>query len=157
MSTIYVKPYRNNNISSTAYGKWFMQVHLNPPLTVEDVANHISLDSKVERTKVAEVTRAVVKQIEELLCNGHAISIPHLGVLKLGVTSVGAPSATEFSANRHIKDLYVLLRPDAEIKEALGKMKFEKFIYEDALKKQEERLAAKEEAGGDDDNGQEGG
>ncbi len=135
MGILRVKPYLNNNQYNSAYGKWFMMPHPNPTLDVEDLAYHISMDSGVERSKVAEITRAIVKQIDELLCNGHAIRIPHLGLLKLGVKSGGAETASGFKAGVNIKDIHLNLHPDKEIKAEIDNMRFEKFYYEDATAK----------------------
>jgi len=151
MGTIRVKPVQNNNPYTSAYGKWFMQVLLNVALSVEDLAYHISLDSGVERSKVAEIARAIVKQIDELLCNGHAIRIPHLGLLKLSVKSKGAKTVSEFHAGKDIENLHLILKPDKEIKAELKKIKFEKFYYEDALAKQ--NATQEEENEGDGENG----
>lgn len=142
MGTIRVKPVQNNNSYSNAYGKWYMTPHLNATLSVEDLGYHISLDSGVERSKVAEITRAIVKQIDELLCNGHAIRIPHLGLLKLGVKSKGADTVTDFHAGKEIENLHLILKPDKEIKAELKNLKFEKFYYEDALAKKEAQETA---------------
>ena len=144
MGTMRVKPVQNNNAYSSAYGKWYMQAFYDVTLNVEDLAYHISLDSSVERSKVAEITRAIVKQIDELLCNGHSICIPHLGLMKLGVRSKGELTVTEFNAGKDIKNLRLILVPDKEIKAELKNMKYEKFYYEDALAKKEAREAAKE-------------
>ena len=146
MGTIQLKPYKDNNPVSKSYGKWFVGVDHNKPLTVEELCKHIELDSKIERTKVVAVTSAIVKQMEEHLANGHPIVIPYLGTLKLSVESAGAASATAFNAAHHIKRAKVLLVPDTEIKAELRNLKFEKFYYEDALQKKQARDAAREAA-----------
>ena len=98
-----VTPYQNKNDKMTkAYGKWFMRAKPYGVLSMEDLSNHISMDSKVERTMVSQIAKAVVKQMRELLMNGHPIRIPHLGLLKVQVSTEG------------------------EIKEEMRKMKFEK-------------------------------
>lgn len=130
MGKIRVKPYKNNNEKSSAYGKWFMRVHLNTPFDVNDLADHIQSDSKVERTEVATTNSAVNKQIAELLCNGHPIRIPHLGMLKLGVSSKGTETVSEFNAGTDIKDIHIVLVLDPEIKKELKSLKFEKFYYD---------------------------
>jgi len=139
MGILRVKPVKNNNKYNAGYGKYYMIPHPNPTIDVEDLAYHISLDSGVERSKVAEITRAIVKQIDELLCNGHAIRIPHLGLLKLGVKSKGSETASGFKAGVEIQDIHMILLPNKEIKEELDKMRFEKFYYEDALAKKEKQ------------------
>ena len=130
MGNLRVTPYQNNNSHSDAYGKWYMRAFYNQTLDVTELADHIARDSKVERSKVATITQAVMKQIGELLCNGHPIRVPHLGMLKLGVTSEGADSIQEFNARTAIKDLYIKLVPDTEIKKALRDMKFTKILID---------------------------
>ncbi len=130
MAIIRVKPYQNKNEKSLAFGKWFMHTHLNTPLDINDLANHMASDSKIERTLVATINNAITKQIAELLCNGHPIRIKHLGLLKLGVNSKGSETVSEFNAGTDIKNVHIVLRPDAEIKEELRKIKFEKFYYD---------------------------
>lgn len=128
MGFIRVVPYQNTNISSSAYGKWYMRAFYDLTYDVTELAKHISQDSKVEREKVAAITRAVIKQMSEFLLNGHPIRVPHLGILKLGVSSKGAATVQEYNARTDIKDLYVMLVPDQEIKKALREMKFVKYI-----------------------------
>ena len=107
-----------------------MRVHLNTPFDVNDLSDHIQSDSKVERTDVATTNSAVNKQIAELLCNGHPIRIPHLGMLKLGVSSKGTETVSEFNAGTDIKDIHIVLVLDPEIKKELQSLKFEKFYYD---------------------------
>lgn len=128
MGSIRVVPTQNNNSYSSVYGQWFFRVFHNQPFDVVELAKHISNDSKVERAKVVSITQAVLKQIAELLCNGHPIRIPHLGMLKLGVSSKGADSIQEYNARTDIKDLHIVMVPDKEIKKALSEMKFIKYF-----------------------------
>lgn len=134
MGSLRVEPKQNHNEHSTAYGKWYFKAYYNQTLDVTELAAHIAKDSKVERSKVSMITNAIVKQMGELLCNGHPIRVPHLGILKLGVSSEGTDTVTEFNARTAIKDLHVMLVPDKEIKKALREMKFTKFIPKDSIR-----------------------
>ena len=126
MGRMKVTPYQNTNDKSSAFGKWFMRAKHYGTLTVEDLSNHIAWDSKVERTTVTQITKAVVKQMKELLMNGHPIRVPHLGLLKVQVSSEGAEKEEDYNASKHIKNAHLILIPTVEIKEELRKMKFEK-------------------------------
>ena len=127
MGKMRVTPYQNKNDKMVkAYGKWFMRAKPYGALSVEDLSNHIAMDSKVERTLVGEITKAVVKQMKELLMNGHPIRVPHLGLLKVQVSTEGAETKEEFNAGKHVKNAHLILVPTVEIKEEMRKMKFEK-------------------------------
>ena len=122
-----VTPYQNKNDKMTkAYGKWFMRAKPYGVLSMEDLSNHISMDSKVERTMVSQIAKAVVKQMRELLMNGHPIRIPHLGLLKVQVSTEGTEVREAFNAGKHVKNAHLILVPTTEIKEEMRKMKFEK-------------------------------
>ncbi|MCH5309197.1 MAG: hypothetical protein J1E58_04980 [Prevotella sp.] len=130
MGRLRVTPWQNNNDFTTGFGKWYMKAFYDKTFDVTELSEHISKDSGVERTLVAAIMQAVMKQVGELLCNGHPIRVPHLGILKLGVKSAGAPTLEEFNARTHIKNLYILLVPDMEIKQAIREMKFVKYVPE---------------------------
>ena len=122
-----VTPFLNKNSKmAKAYGKWFMRAKPYGALDMEDLSNHIAMDSKVERTMVSQITKAVVKQMKELLMNGHPIRIPHLGLLKVQVSTEGAVTKEAFNAGKHVKNAHLILVPTTEIKEEMRKMKFEK-------------------------------
>lgn len=130
MGTMRACPYQNNNAFSKAYSKWFFRPFYEVPLNVDDLAEHIAKDSKLERSKVSTITSAIMKQMGELLCNGHPIRVPHLGLMKLGATSKGVETLKEYNAGTEITDLYVLLTPNKEIKNAIRGIKFMKYIKE---------------------------
>lgn len=128
MAIIRVKPYQNKNSKSLAFGKWFMRTYLNQPHDINEIAFHMASDSAIERTMVANINKAITKQIVELLCSGHPIQIPHFGTLKLGVNSKGTATVSEYNAGTDIKNVHLVLVPEKEIKEELTKIKFTKIV-----------------------------
>lgn len=127
---IDVVPYQNNNRKSDYFGYWYFRVKLLPTIVSDELANHIASDSKIERAKVLAINDAVTKQARELLCNGHAIHIPHLGTLKLGVSSSGTETSEEYKAGSCIKNVHLVLVLDQEIKETLKRVKYRKVLIE---------------------------
>lgn len=93
-------------------------------ISVEDLADHISADSRVERSKVAVITDSLIKQIREMVLNGHKIVVPHLGSFKPKIKSQLAINpesvdATSFSAK-------VRFTPSVELKRDLQAARIEK-------------------------------
>lgn len=93
-------------------------------ISVEDLADHISADSRVERSKVAVITDSLIKQIREMVLNGHKIVVPHLGSFKPKIKSGLAVNpesvdATSFSAK-------VRFTPSVELKRDLQASRIEK-------------------------------
>lgn len=93
-------------------------------INVEDLADHISADSRVERSKVAVITDSLIKQIREMVLNGHKIVVPHLGSFKPKIKSKLAINpesvdAASFSAK-------VRFSPSVELKRDLQAARIEK-------------------------------
>lgn len=93
-------------------------------ISVEDLADHISADSRVERSKVAVITDSLIKQIREMVLNGHKIIVPHLGSFKPKIKSQLAINpesvdAASFSAK-------VRFSPSVELKRDLQASRIEK-------------------------------
>lgn len=93
-------------------------------ISVEDLADHISADSRVERSKVAVITDSLIKQIREMVLNGHKIEVPHLGSFKPKIKSQLAANpesvdAASFSAK-------VRFSPSVELKRDLQASRIEK-------------------------------
>lgn len=93
-------------------------------ISVEDLADHISADSRVERSKVAVITDSLIKQIREMVLNGHKIVVPHLGSFKPKIKSQLAINpesvdAASFSAK-------VRFSPSVELKRDLQAARIEK-------------------------------
>lgn len=129
MGMIDVVPYRNNNEKSDQFHFWYFRAKLFPTIQNDELLNHIASDSKIERSKVPLVNSAILKQIVELLCNGHQLTIPHIGTLRLSVSSKGTESAEDYNAGQCITKVRLVLNPCKEIKNELKKMKFKKVYY----------------------------
>lgn len=93
-------------------------------IDVKDLAEHISADSRVERSKVSVITDSLIKQVQEMVLNGHSIRIPHLGILKPGLKSKAYASVREVTgAEMSVKLMFI---PSVEIKNDLKSIRVKK-------------------------------
>lgn len=93
-------------------------------IDVKELAEHIAADSRVERSKVSVITDSLIKQVQEMVLNGHSIRIPHLGILKPGLKSkvydkMKAVTGAEMSAK-------LMFIPSTEIKNDLKSIRIKK-------------------------------
>lgn len=93
-------------------------------INVNDLADHIAADSRIERSKIAVITDSLIKQITEMVLNGHAISVPHLGTFSPKIKSKLAPSSAEIDATSFVAK--VNFRPSVELKRDLQSTRIEK-------------------------------
>ena len=93
-------------------------------IDVQDLADHISADSRIERSKVAVITDSLIKQIKEMVLNGHKIEVPHLGTFKPKIKSALAP--TEEMIDSAAFSAKVRFTPSVELKRDLQSSRIEK-------------------------------
>lgn len=141
MSKIYIKVYQNKNKRSSSYGKYFGRVKHLSTIESATLCKHTAMDSGIEESQVAVVYDAQLKQMKELLCNGHPIKVEGLGTFKLGVTSEGwseedvkqrdpkfDPAKDDIRKHlsaKQVKRVHLLFTPCEAIKEQLRGVKFE--------------------------------
>ena len=141
MGKIIIKLYQNNNEKSDVYKQFFGRVHHATTIDKYTLGEYVAADSQVEASDVVAVYEAQFKQIQQMVCNGHAIQVEGLGVFKLSVSSEGVSpeevqrrnpkydpqkdDIRDFLNARQVKKARLLFIPSKEIKEALRSVKFE--------------------------------
>jgi len=141
MGKIIIKLYQNNNEKSDIYKQFFGRVRHATTIDKQTLAEHAAADSQIEASDIATVYEAQFKQIQQMVCYGHAIQVDGLGVFKLSISSEGiSPEEVQrrhpeydpekddirdFLNARQVKNARLLFIPSKEIKEALRSIKFE--------------------------------
>lgn len=104
-------------------------------ISMSDLATHIALDSQVERARVQVIIDSLLKQIQEMVMNGHPIDIPHLGRFKPALRSKQAINELYFDINQ--TSVRVVFQPCRELKDDLKTVKLSK-VGDEALVSQDE-------------------
>ncbi len=141
MAKVTVKVYQILNTKSAAYGKYFGRVRQNSVIEVNTLCKHAAMDSGIEEGEIAMVSDAVLKQLKELLLNGHPIKVTGLGTFKLGISSEGVsavdvkrrhpefdPSKDDirkYLSTKQVKKAFIHFTPCDAIKDALRAVKVE--------------------------------
>ena len=84
----------------------------------EDLINTIASTSYVPRAFVSASLYGIVDSIENLLLNGHSISLPNLGILSLSCESTVAKTPADAGLSQ-FKKLNINFRPSVELREKL--------------------------------------
>ena len=141
MAKVTIEVYQILNTKSPAYGKYFGRVRQNSTIEPATLCKHAAMDSGIEEGEVAMVSDAVLKQVKELLINGHPIKVTGLGTFKLGISSEGVSSADvkkrhpeydpskddirKYLSAKQVKKAYILFTPCEAIKAQLRAVKVE--------------------------------
>ena len=93
-------------------------------IDAEDLVNSIASTSYVPKAFVSASLYGIVDSIENLLLNGHSISLPNLGILSLSCESSVAKTPADAGLSQ-FKKLNINFRPATELREKLNTVDLE--------------------------------
>ena len=93
-------------------------------IDAEELINTIASTSYVPRAFVSASLYGIVDSIENLLLNGHSISLPNLGILSLSCESNVAKTPADAGLSQ-FKKLNINFRPATELREKLNTVDLE--------------------------------
>jgi len=141
MGKITIELYQNNNKKSDYYKNFYGRPRKASPIDATTLGLHAAKDSNIEASEIANIFDAEFKQIQEFVCNGHAIKLEGWGTFKLAVSSKGVSEADikarypdfdpekediqKYLSAKQVKKVRLVFIPCQEIKEALRSVKFE--------------------------------
>ena len=100
MATLIIKKYRNNNMTSQNFGKWYGRLVPQKTLSTDELCNHIAKHGTVYTSDVVKgVVEKFVNCFEELLLEGYKLKLDGLGTFYISINTAPATSAEEFTAN----------------------------------------------------------
>jgi len=146
MAKILYEVKKNQNTSSSAYGKWFAQIKTLETLNTRKLAQHISEHGSIY---TPDVVYGVLEKFRscliEMLLESKKVKIEGLGTFycTLENTKGGAAKKEDFNVNKHLKALHIRFLPEQEAEQNISSREFLKkaeFInIENWLKGQEDQ------------------
>jgi predicted histone-like DNA-binding protein len=91
-----------------------------------ELIEHAASDSGLSDSMVAGAFYAIVKQVKELMLNGHSIELGTLGTLRFSMSCKAAKTAEDVSA-ANVKTRRILIAPSKTLKQALANVTFTGF------------------------------
>ena len=82
------------------------------------LVKHVSADSGMSEAACEGAIRSIMKQVEEMVLNGHTIYIKQLGTLKMGI-SAKAPLTSDDAGAKQIHRRRLLYYPSPIIKDEI--------------------------------------
>jgi len=107
---IHYKKYKNINMKSSCYGKWYGRA-VHELMEFDEFVTHLA----THHCAFSEATiRGVLIEMEnclrELLLEGKAVRFDELGIFRIGLKTKPAESAKEFNAAKHVVGCRMNLR-----------------------------------------------
>ena len=82
------------------------------------LVKHVSADSGMSEAACEGAIRSIMKQVEEMVLNGHTIYIKQLGTLKMGISAKASLTSDEAGA-KQIRRRRLLYYPSPIIKDEI--------------------------------------
>ena len=82
------------------------------------LVKHVAADSGMSEAACEGAIRSIMKQVEEMVLNGHTIYIKQLGTLKMGI-SAKAPLTSDEAGAKQIRRRRLLYYPSPIIKDEI--------------------------------------
>ena len=95
---------------------WFTKSITYTKIGFDTLVQHVSADSGMSEAACEGAIRSIMKQVEEMVLNGHTIYIKQLGTLKMGI-SAKAPLDREEAGAKQVYRRRLLYFPSERIKE----------------------------------------
>ena len=97
-------------------------------------------DAGMQEAQIASAYLATVKQIEQLVLNGHSVRLGKIGVISLGIKAKAVEKKEDISAG-NVKSVRLKLKPSSYLKQRIEDINFTTMVLDDSSK-----------AGGNDDD-----
>lgn len=98
-------------------------------------------DAGIQETQIAAAYLATVKQIEQLVLNGHSVRLGKIGILSLGVKAKAVEKKDDISVG-NVKTVRLMLKPSTYLRQKIEDLSFSTVMPADGSK----------QAAGDDDD-----
>ena len=102
-------------------GKWYPRVKHYSTIKADELSRLAGEDSRIEPSEVQYVTAAIVKQVIELVMNGHSIKVSQLGTFSISAECETVDEWEDVNCNTIIRQLNLNLRVTDEMRDALKK------------------------------------
>ena len=115
--------YAVNDQRSTAIKKGYsLRPFRYPTIDARELSMHVEQDSSIDHARVEYIMASVVKQVKEMVLNGHKVELGELGVVGLTCQGTGSERQEDVTVKKNVKGLKFTFRPSAFLKEKMARV-----------------------------------
>jgi len=111
-------------------------------IDARSLAKHVEMDSHIDYARVEFVMASVVKQLKEMVLNGHKVALGELGLIGLTCHGTGSATEKEVTVKNNVKGLNFTFRPSVELKEELRTVKRELVVFDHGVSRKQDEHGA---------------
>lgn len=118
---ISYKLHQDNRINSVNKGKWYARATMTDEIRLKGISERIQRNCSMKQSDVNAVLTELVEVMKDELQASHRVVIDGLGSFRIGLKTIPADSAKEFSAVKNIVGARVNFMPTVEVNRLTNK------------------------------------
>ena len=112
---IFIKFRQNNDPQNPqSYKLWYARAYQPETVTLRHLAEKMQANCTVKRADILAVLSELADTMRDELQNGKTVYIDGIGYFKIGLSSRGLNKPDDFHADRDVRDLHIVFRPDSK-------------------------------------------
>jgi len=109
------KIYQNTRKNSSTEGKWYARAVAQGVVGTSELAAVMQENCTVKESDIKAVLTELVSVMKTNLQNGMRVKLDGFGSFKIGMSTIPAETAKDFSASKNVKSLHVIFQPEVHI------------------------------------------
>ena len=109
--------YRLSQVTSPkqkGYGKWYPRAVITQTVDTNELAEIMQRNCTVKKSDIMAVITELIETMQDQLQDSKRVKLNGFGSFKIGISSVGADTAADFSIGKNVKNLHVLFQPEVK-------------------------------------------
>lgn len=111
---VFLSLYQDKRKDSRFNGKWYARAKTIGTKDLMDIAELVQRNSSMKRGDVVAVLLEASEVIGDMLADGYRVKLNGLGVFKVGVSTVAAPTEKDFDIAKHVKSSRIIFQAETE-------------------------------------------
>ena len=110
--SVFYRLHQDKSVGTKRSGKWYARAVSTSVINTRQLADIMQRNCTVKRSDILAVIDELVETMRDQLQDSKRIKLDGFGSFKIGVRSIGANSAKEFSVSENIKGMRVIFSPE---------------------------------------------
>ena len=157
--SVFYRLHQDKSKNTSRTGKWYARMVPTTVVDTRQLATIMQRNCTVKKSDILAVLDELVETMRDQLQDSKRVKLDGFGSFKIGLSSIGAATANEFSASSHIKCMHIVFTPESTSDSTGARTK--QFLQgakaEELPLNVNERKASPKNSGGNQESGNNGG
>ena len=110
--SVFYRLHQDKSKNTSRTGKWYARMVPTTVVDTRQLATIMQRNCTVKKSDILAVLDELVETMRDQLQDSKRVKLDGFGSFKIGLSSIGAATANEFSASSHIKGMHIVFTPE---------------------------------------------